>query len=250
MSSIRRPSPALAIACLALAISLSGVGYAASVLPRNSVGTAQLRNDAIASSKIRNGSLLGVDLGPLQPPAGPPGPTGAKGDPGARGNKGDKGDRGDKGALGEIGPLGPQALQAQPDLKARASPAGNSAPTEFEVGFPGKLPNIRSHEVGCPAGKRALGGGVTAAKTDGLVLQQSTPTRQAYRLGCDRLQRRRRRESRVRLGDLRRDAQPVEKATRDAAADEAAAAQRHEPAVSLASASADRPSANVACQQR
>ncbi len=178
MSSIRRPSPALAIACLALAISLSGVGYAAGVLPRNSVGTAQLRNDAIVSSKIRNRSLLGVDLGRGQLPAGPRGPTGAKGDPGARGDKGGRGDRGDKGALGEIGPPGPAGAQG---LAGREGPriAGWEFRTEgFDVGFPGKPPNIVSKEVTCPAGKRALGGGLTAASTDRLRLQQSTPTRQ------------------------------------------------------------------------
>lgn len=179
MSSIRRPSPALAIACLALAISLSGVGYAAGVLPGNSVGTAQLRDDAIVSSKIRNRSLLGVDLKRGQLPAGPRGPTGAKGDPGARGDKGGKGDKADKGARGEIGPRGPAGAQGRGGSEGPRIAGWEFRTAEFEVGFPGKLPNTSSKEVTCPAGKRALGGGLTAAKTDGLRLQQSTPTRQA-----------------------------------------------------------------------
>ena len=178
MSSIRRPSPALAIACLALAISLSGVGYAAGVLPRNSVGTVELRNDAIVSSKIRNRSLLGVDVGRGQLLAGRRGPAGAKGDPGERGEKGGKGDRADKGALGEIGPQGPAGAQGLAGPEGPRIAGWEFRTQEFEVGFPGKLPNIVSNEVTCPAGKRALGGGLTAAKTDELVLQQSTPTRQ------------------------------------------------------------------------
>ena len=42
-----RPSPATVIASFALMVALSGVGYAAVVLPANSVGTRQLRNNAV-----------------------------------------------------------------------------------------------------------------------------------------------------------------------------------------------------------
>ena len=45
----RRPSPALVVACLALAVALGGTGYAAMVLPANSVGTKQLRNGAVVA---------------------------------------------------------------------------------------------------------------------------------------------------------------------------------------------------------
>lgn len=37
---LRAPSPAMVVACIALAIALSGAAYAAT-LPRNSVGTPQ-----------------------------------------------------------------------------------------------------------------------------------------------------------------------------------------------------------------
>ena len=61
--SLRRPSPALVVACLALAVALSGTSYAAIVsMPFNSVGTAQLRPNAVVSSKVKNGSLLAVDF--------------------------------------------------------------------------------------------------------------------------------------------------------------------------------------------
>jgi hypothetical protein len=64
---IPRPSPALVIACLALVVALSGTSYADIVrLPFNSVGTAQLRRNAVVSSKVRDGSLLAVDFKPRQ----------------------------------------------------------------------------------------------------------------------------------------------------------------------------------------
>jgi hypothetical protein len=39
----RRPTPATVIACIALAVALSGTSYAALVLPANSVGSKQLK---------------------------------------------------------------------------------------------------------------------------------------------------------------------------------------------------------------
>lgn len=49
------------VAFLALLIALSGTAYAAG-LPRGSVGTAQLRGDAITSTKVRDSTISGRDL--------------------------------------------------------------------------------------------------------------------------------------------------------------------------------------------
>ena len=55
---MRRPSPAMIVACLALLVALSGTGVAAvSVVARNSVGTLQLRDDAVSRPKIRNNAI-------------------------------------------------------------------------------------------------------------------------------------------------------------------------------------------------
>ena len=52
--SVRRPSPALVIACLALAVALGGTGYAASCgVPKNSVGPAQLKSSAVTTKSSR-----------------------------------------------------------------------------------------------------------------------------------------------------------------------------------------------------
>jgi hypothetical protein len=74
----------------ALAVAVLGatpVGHAAGklVLGRSSVGTAQLKKNAVTTAKVRNRSLLAVDFKKGQLPAGPQGPKGdqgAKGDPG------------------------------------------------------------------------------------------------------------------------------------------------------------------------
>jgi hypothetical protein len=82
---LRRPSPALVISLLALFLALGGTGYAAFKLPKNSVGTKQLRKNAVVSSKVKNHSLVAADFKAGQLPAGPPGP---KGDTGATGPAG------------------------------------------------------------------------------------------------------------------------------------------------------------------
>lgn len=53
----RIPSPAMIVACLALTIALSSAGYAAVTLPRNSVGTAQLKRFAVTAKKIKPGNV-------------------------------------------------------------------------------------------------------------------------------------------------------------------------------------------------
>lgn len=58
----RLPSPALIVACVALAVALSGAGYAAVTLPRGSVGTAQLKRSAVIGSKVKNDALTGLDV--------------------------------------------------------------------------------------------------------------------------------------------------------------------------------------------
>lgn len=96
---IHRPSPALAVSCLALLVALGGTGYATALqVPRNSVGTLQLQRNAVKPAKIApnavrsghvlDGSLLAADFKPGQLPQGP------KGDKGDKGEKGDKGDNG------------------------------------------------------------------------------------------------------------------------------------------------------------
>jgi hypothetical protein len=77
-----RPSPAMVVACIALVFAMTGAGYAAGMLGPNTVGTKQLKKNAVISSKVKNRSLLAVDFKAGQLPRGAQGPQGAQGPPG------------------------------------------------------------------------------------------------------------------------------------------------------------------------
>ena len=97
--TIRRPSPALVVACIALLVALSGTSIAAiSQLPRASVGPQQLKRNAVTAAKINpnavrtghvlNGTLLSEDFKAGQIPAGPQGAQGPTGPAGPAGPQG------------------------------------------------------------------------------------------------------------------------------------------------------------------
>ena len=102
---IFRPSPAMVVAMLALLVAAAGTGYAATSLPANSVGPAQLQSNAVTSPKVKNHSLLKLDFANGQIPAGPRGPRGFPGAPGPPGAAGAKG------ATGPVGPAGTAATK-------------------------------------------------------------------------------------------------------------------------------------------
>jgi len=95
-----RPTPSGVIACLALTIALGGSAFAATMLvPKNSVGSAQ----------VINGSLLKKDFKRGQLPRGP------------------------QGLPGEQGPTGPQGPQGLQGLPGRLAPAARIALTSAHV---------------------------------------------------------------------------------------------------------------------
>lgn len=61
---VRRPSPAMAVAVVALFMSLGGASYAAISLPAASVGTKQLQNNAVSFRKIAPHSVGVVRIVP------------------------------------------------------------------------------------------------------------------------------------------------------------------------------------------
>src|SRR3954462_12058914 len=85
------------IATVALFLALGGGAYAALKLPKNSVGSKQIKKNAVTSKKGKNGSLLPGHFRAGLVPAGPAGERGPQGLPGEKGAKGDNGDTGPRG---------------------------------------------------------------------------------------------------------------------------------------------------------
>ncbi|MEA2391318.1 MAG: hypothetical protein QOK31_1427 [Solirubrobacteraceae bacterium] len=67
------------MAYVALFVALGGTSYAALRLPANSVGSKQIRNNAVSSSKVHDRSLLAKDFKSGQLPRGATGPQGVPG---------------------------------------------------------------------------------------------------------------------------------------------------------------------------
>ena len=59
-SWVKRPSPALIVAIIALIAALTGTAYAA--LGKNSVGSKQLKKNAVTTAKIKNGAVTTAKL--------------------------------------------------------------------------------------------------------------------------------------------------------------------------------------------
>jgi hypothetical protein len=166
MKRITRTAPATVIACIALAIALSGTSYAAFVLPANSVGTKQLKNRSIQRIDIGKKTIASLRGQP-----GPQGPAGPQGTQGIQGIQGVKGDKGVTGTQGVPGPAGPQGEQGEPG--APGALAGYEivlSQTEFSSD------DFKSRAVVCPAGKLAVGGGAAVlGNFNGVALDESEP---------------------------------------------------------------------------
>jgi hypothetical protein len=123
----------MVVACLALAVSLSGTGYAALKLAPNSIGSRELKSGSVGSSEVKNFSLRRADFAQGQIPAGPAGPAGAKGD---------KGDKGDPGTVGPI-----TVRTGSVGIDSSSPPNGQYA--------------TRSVQVLCSSGEKAISAGTS-----------------------------------------------------------------------------------------
>ena len=112
---------------LALFIALGGVSYAAVTLPKNSVGSKQLRKNAVTATKVKNGSLGVGDFkkGQLR-----------------KGTRGLHGERGPQGVAGPSGVSGAHMVVGDPTTIAGIT--GVSA--------------YGTATVTCPAGEVVLSG--------------------------------------------------------------------------------------------
>lgn len=160
---LKRPSPAMVVALVALFSSLAGGATAAKLISgkqiaNNSITGKDVRKNSLTSKHVRK--LLVKDfrkdqLSSLQRAGepGPPGPAGPEGPAGPQGQTGDKGDKGDPGA------------DAFGTLTYR-----RSSPVSVAGGGHGQT------YVACPAGTHPVGGGVEVA-TVGVEVMISVPAR-------------------------------------------------------------------------
>jgi hypothetical protein len=134
----------MVVACTALLFALTGAGYAAGMLGPNTVGTKQLKKNAVISSKVKNGSLLRADFKSGQVPAGPQGPAGTAGPAGPAGPAG---------AAGPAGPPGPQGAPAG------GTPANN---IDFDIVNSAGVAEVNSNGGGTPSFRYNISTGFTS----------------------------------------------------------------------------------------
>lgn len=166
-----RPSPALVIACIALAVSIGGTSYAVTALPLASVGTAELKNGSVTSGKIRDGSLRAEDFAADELPVGETGLPGADGAQGPQGPAGPAGQPGPAGPRGEQGPPGPAGPEGPPGQGGESVTSVHSAVGTIQPGATQSLVAL------CGEGEHATGGSVTvtAGSAEGFVLEGQGP---------------------------------------------------------------------------
>jgi hypothetical protein len=87
---MRKPSPAMLVAIIALLVALGGSSYAALKLPKGSVGPRQLKKNAVTSPKVKPGSLRLSDFRKADRTSlrGPQGIQGSQGIQGVQGPEG------------------------------------------------------------------------------------------------------------------------------------------------------------------
>ena len=157
------------IALLALFIALGGTSYAVTALPKNSVGTQQLKKDAVTGAKVKNGSLSSADFA-----AG----TLLKGDTGASGATGATGATGPQGATGAAGPAGAQYSSVDGDSQTNPieSNAVSVASGTIYLDQAGKYAMFARFDTTLTANMCAGGDPVLFLSTDGTVLAKSART--------------------------------------------------------------------------
>jgi hypothetical protein len=135
------------VAYLAIFVALCGTSYAAVRIAKNSVGTKQLKANAVNSSKVKNGSLQVIDFAGGKAPAGPKGAKGDSGDPGPLGSPGENGGKGSPGEPGDAaggGQLmslnsGDDVAQRRPNETATAAPVTAVRDTTFTTTSPNSV---------------------------------------------------------------------------------------------------------------
>ena len=165
-----------ALALLALVATVGGTAYAAGVLPRASVGSAQLKAGAVTAKKlragavtggaVRDGTLLRADVKAGQLPDSGPGPQGPQGPAGVVGPAGPRGAAGARGSAGLVGPDGTAGVTGPQGFSGITGPAGFHEKSITNSGFFFVGRNLATTEsFSCPARQHVLSGVATGMGT-------------------------------------------------------------------------------------
>jgi hypothetical protein len=145
-----------------------GVAFAATQLPKNSIGTKQLKKNAVTaakikknsvnSAKVKNHSLRAVDFEAGQLPDGPQGKEGPRGPEGPRGERGEPGEAGATAVVTRYGPLVklPDSAESSSYAECGAGEAVTGGgwdfpemrPANHEYFLEGSRPSLKEEEVG------------------------------------------------------------------------------------------------------
>ena len=128
--------------CLVLLLG-GGTAYAASHLRKESVGTRQLKKEAVTPAKLSAKAKATL--------AGPAGPAGAAGPQGPAGPRGEQGIQGIQGIQGPTGVSQYQVVTATPAVSS------------------GGGINLNSGFAFCPQGTKPLGGGFSSSGEDNTI---------------------------------------------------------------------------------
>jgi hypothetical protein len=156
----RRLTYANVMSTTAVFVALGGGAYAATALPRNSVGSAQLRNGAVSTTKLSKGTKAYIAK-----------KAGAPGAPGARGATGSAGPKGDTGATGATGPAGPEGEPGARGLPGLDGATGSALLT-------GRLTGVPAPGVGFGSFRRGAATGTTTVAVSPSDVQTLSPGRE------------------------------------------------------------------------
>ena len=157
-----RPSSAMVIACVALSIALGGSAYATVTVTGKHIKDGTVTGRDVKNASLGTGKLSTKAINLLAGQRGPAGPQGDKGEPGLVGPTGATGPNGATGPAGAKGETGPAGAQGAPGPAGPRGPSGISG-WEYVTKGASISPGLWGYlVVDCPAGKKALGGGVTS----------------------------------------------------------------------------------------
>ncbi len=184
---ITRPSKAVVLSTIALAVAISSAGGVADAAGVLHIGTRDIRNGAVTGDKIANGAvgttkfsegalkLLTHSSGTVKLIPGPQGATGATG---ATGDKGDKGDTGATGATGATGPAGATGATGATGPTGTFNAGDVSYPTSNTSSIASGAYGYASET--CPAGDTIIGGGFSGGENEEVMQSNPDSTSNAW----------------------------------------------------------------------